>query len=253
MRGYLSVPGTGSGRISVDSRVEIYRDSERGQEIIARTTEGECELGVRDVTVSRLKDGTVPVVIEPRQSRIEIKNKSNTNGVTVVCDGDRTELNQGLTTTVDDTATITIGYQAKFRLRVEQEAKKEINVSGDVGGDVVAGDQTNVDESTSVVDSVVNRSEISGDGGTTVDDSVVNRSEVRGSPQEDSASDSDTQKRCETHDIMYTGDVCPKCEAQRVATQRGDVETKYCLFCGTTIPIIATVCPECGKTLPEQT
>lgn len=251
MRGYLSVPGSDSGRISVDSRIEIYRDAEREQEIIARTSEGECELGVRDVTVSRSKDGTAPVIVEPRQSYIEIKNKCNSNGVTVVCDGDSTELEQGLTTTIDDTAQITIGYQTEFRLRVEKEAKTEVNVGGDVAGDVVAGDQTNVDESTRVVDSVVNRSEISGDGGAKVDDSVVNRSQIGGEPTEESVSDSDTQKHCEAHDLMYSGEICPKCETEGVATESEGEETKFCLFCGTAIAITATVCPECNKQLPD--
>ena len=81
------------------------------------------------------------MVIEPQQSYIEIHNKQNSNGITVVCDGDRTELEEGLTTTIDDTATITVGYQTEFRLSVKREAKTEINVGGDVSGDVVAGDQ----------------------------------------------------------------------------------------------------------------
>lgn len=251
MRGYLSVRETDSGTVLVDSRVDIYRDPGDSQEIIARTEDKKCGLGVRDVTVSRLKDGTVPVVFEPRQGHIEIRNERNSNGVTVSSDGKKRQLKKGLTTTVNDTAIITIGYQTKLRLRVEQEAKTEINVGGNVRGDVVAGDQTNVDESTRVVDSVVNRSRISGDGGAEVDDSVVNRSHVGAESQDESVSDSDTQKHCDIHDRMYSGEVCPECAADRQSTDRMEAETKYCLFCGVDIPVTVTVCPECGKQLPD--
>lgn len=253
MRGYLSVPKGDSGRISVDSPVKIYRDSERDQEVIARTNQGEYELGVRDVTVSRLKDGTVPVIIAPRQSHIEIKNKCNSNGVTVVCDGDKTELDQGLATTVNDTAKITIGYQTKLRLRVEKEAKTEINVGGDVSGDVVAGNQTNVDESTRVVDSVVNRSEISGEGEAQVDDSVVNRSQIDGNSQQTPSSEGDTRKCCEIHDLIYTGKMCPKCDTNQASAEDQASETKFCLYCGRAIPVNATACPECHEELPDTT
>lgn len=241
MRGYLSVPQADSGTVTVDGRIGIYRDPGDTQEIIARTNDREAPLGIRDVTVSRPDNGTPPVVLEPRQSRIEIHNKANSNGVTVRCDGEQTDLEKGLATTVDDTATVTIGYQTTLRLRVEQEAKQEINVQGTVGGDVVAGDQTNVDKSTNVTDSVVNRSEISGEGGADVDDSVLNRSRVNGDSQTTS-DESDTKKHCETHDRMYTGQTCPECAAE---------EAKYCIFCGTTIPAVASVCPECGEQLPD--
>lgn len=55
-----------------------------------------------------------------------------------------------------------------------------------------------------------------------------------------------TQNVCEVHGITYTGQVCPKC-----ASESEEGETKFCLFCGKSIPAQARVCPQCGKELPE--
>lgn len=268
MRGYLSPVNKEAGKISLDSRVELYRDPGDTEQLIARTSDGKQRLGIRDVTVSRLKDGTPPVVIEPRQSCIEIHNKRNTNGVTVASKNTERELEKGRTATVEDTATVTLGYQAKFRLTVEREAKTEFNIQGSVTGDVVAGDQKNVDDRTQVVDSVVNRSDIGGEGGAEVDDSVVNRSDVGGEGEaevddgvngsaaggeEPMPSSTNTQKHCEKHQQVYTGDTCPKCRAEAGGSAGGTTqETKYCMFCGASIPEVARVCPECGERLPEQ-
>lgn len=246
MRGYLAVTGTDMGALLVESRIGIYRNPEGSHAVCARTDGKEHDLGVSDATVSRLQNDTPPVVIEPKQSSIEIHNKQNTNGVTVVCDGERTELEEGITTRVTDTAVITIGYQTKLRLTVEREAKTEINVGGDVTGEVVAGDKRSVDERTQVVDSVVNRSDIGGESRAEVEDSVVNRSRVGESSQQDSADNSDTQKHCETHDRMYTREACPECEAEASSG-----ETKFCIFCGIKIPAVAAVCPECGEQFPD--
>jgi hypothetical protein len=246
MRAYLTVPDTDAGQLVVDSRVELYRDPERSHSVCARR-EGEThELGVSDGTVSRRKDGTPPVVIEPRESHIEVHNRRNSNGVTVECDDGRTELPKGRTETVSETAWIELGYRTRLVMRVKKEAR--INVEGPVSGDVVAGDQTNIDERTQVVDSVVNRSEIDGDGNGTVEDSVVNRSQVGAEGQSD---DSDTKNRCEKHDRMYTSDVCPECQAEQSASDE-PAETQFCLYCGTEMVATASVCPDCGNEFPGR-
>jgi hypothetical protein len=265
MRGYLTVPDTDMGQLMVDSRVELYRDPDRSHRVCARR-EGEIhDLGVSDCTVSRRKKGTPPVVIEPRESYIEVHNRRNSNEVTIDCDDGRTKLTIGQTETVSDTAWIEVGHQTTFVMRVREEAR--INVEGSVGGDVVAGNQTNVDERTQVVDSVVNRSEIDGDGSGTVKDSVVNRSSISGDGSEtaeDSIAnrsqvcdadrrldESDTKNHCERHDRMYASELCPECKAEQHSG--GDpAETKFCLYCGIEILAAAAVCPDCGNELPEH-
>lgn len=238
MRAYLTVPDTDSGQLVVDSRVELYRDPERSHSVCARREGKTHDLGVSDGTVSRRKDGTPPVVIEPRESYIEVHNRRNSNGITVKRDDGQTELPKGRTETVSDTARIELGYRTTLVMRVEKEARFNI---GSVSGDVVAGDQTNVDERTQVVDSVVNRSEIGGNGSGTVEDSVVNRSQVGGESQSD---DSDTKGHCEEHDRIYTGEACPECLAEQSSSDE-PAETRFCLYCGTEIPASAAVCPEC--------
>lgn len=264
MRAYLTVPDTDAGQLVVDSRVELYRDPEQSHSVCARRDGETHELGVSDGTVSRRKDGTPPVVIEPRESHIEVHNRRNSNGVTVECDDGRTELPKGRTETVSETAWIELGYRTTLVMRVKKEAR--INVEGPVSGDVVTGDQTNIDERTQVVDSVVNRSEIDGDGNGTVEDSVVNRSQVAGDGSgtvEDSVvnrsqvgaegqpDDSDTKNRCEKHDRMYTSDVCPECQAEQSASDE-PAETQFCLYCGTEMVATASVCPDCGNEFPGR-
>jgi len=263
MKGYLSVVDSDSGAIRVDSRMEIFRALDGHQKVLIRADGNETDLGVRDATVSRLKNDRPPIVLEPRQSCIEVHNRRNTNGVTVVCNDDRTELDEGQMIMVDDSSKIGVGYQTEFWLRVEQEATTRIEVDGDIGGDVVAGDQTKVNESTRVEDSVVNRSDVGGDKGATVDDSVVNRSSVGSVESGTTASDDstvrggnpddeDTKNRCEVHDTLYSGDVCPECEAKREAPGIGGAETMFCTFCGADVPAAPESCSECGEQLPDS-
>ena len=261
MRGYLSVIDSDSGAVRVDSRTEIFRALDERQTVLIRADGDETDLGVRDATVSRLKNDRPPIVLEPRRSCIEVHNRHNTNGVTVVCDDDRTELDEGQMMMIDDSSRIAVGY-TEFWLRVEQEATTRIEVDGDIDGDVIAGDQTKVDESTRVADSVVNRSDVGGDEGATVDDSVVNRSSVGSVESGTTASDdstvrgenpddADTKNRCEIHDTLYSGDVCPGCEAKREAPGIGGAETIFCMFCGADVPAAPESCPECGEQLPD--
>lgn len=245
MRGYLTVRDT-DAKVPVDSRIELYRDPDESHRVYAKKGDRTHNLGLSDGTVSRLKNGTPPVVIEPRESHIEIHNKRNTNGVTVEYkqrDG-RTELDRGQVETIEETARIEIGYRAVLRIQVKRAKKEEYTFEGPVEGPVVMGDQTKIDERSQVVDSVVNRSQVGGEpggegGSGSVEDSTVNRSQVGGRPDGD-----DTQRHCERHDRMYTGEMCPECRSGSAKTG-----TKFCIHCGAEIPISATVCPDCDERL----
>ena len=242
MRGYLSAVHGGGGAVVIDERVAVFRNPGDDHEIVARKTGEKLPLGISDVTVSRPKEGTPPVVFEPRQSCIEIRNRRNANAVTVICESGRQTVERGRTERISDSAKVEVGYQAEFHLRVKQEAKREINVDGSVAGDVVAGDQTSIDRSTTVDDSVVNRSDVDGDGGATVEDSVVNRSSVG----ESETDEDDTKNHCSTHDRFYEGDVCPECAAVNAA-ETGNPETEFCMDCGTEVSSAVAFCPACGE------
>ena len=256
MKGYLSPERTDNGAVPIESRTEVYRDPARDQEVVVETETGVAPLGIADVTVSRKKGDDPPVVFVPQPESIEVRNRGNSNGVVVRTEGDSHDIEEGFSERVRRDAVIELGYQTQLRLTVERDARIEVS-----GGDYVAGDK--VDNSTTVNDSVVNRSDIGpGQAGedsrgddVTVDDSVVNRSNVGGDSQSatsgdapETVSETDTQNSCQTHGITYTGPVCPKCEAERSADKR---TRKYCLFCGESIPAKAQVCPECGEDLTD--
>ncbi len=243
MRGHLWAKRANRAKVVVDSRVEVYRDPEQSHGVYARKGSEPVHLGVSDGTVSRLKDEVPPVVIEPQGSCIEVHNRRNSNGVTVRSDGGGAELSTGTVETVSNKAEIVIGYQTTLVMTVERESK--INIEGSVDGDVIAGDQTNVDDSTRIVDSVVNRSEVGDDGSGTVEDSVVNRSQVGSGSR---SSGTDTKAHCERHSRVYSGEVCPECDAERRSGAES-TETRFCRHCGTEVSAVAAVCPDCRNRL----
>lgn len=252
MKGYVSVSGSDGGELPVGPGIDIYRDPGETHQILAATQQGEVKLGVADGTVSRKKGGEPPIVIDRRSSTIEVRNSGNSNALVVTMGGREYELEEGQAKRIKRDAEISIGYQTTLRLEIEREARKEVNVGGDVSGDVVMGD--NVDRSTSVADSVVNRSDISGDGGggsrggsggAEVEDSVVNRSNVGG----DATADRPTPSAAGDDLGTERANRKPDSGADQSADRS---ETKYCLYCSDEIPAVARFCPSCGESLPDQ-
>jgi hypothetical protein len=237
----------------------VYRDPDRGQEIVAESDGDVVALGVADVTVSRRDEAGAPVVIVPREEQLEIENNGNANGVTVVSAGSRTEVATGRVESVTTDATISIGYRTDLQLQIERETRLEQNVVHQGEGDVVLGDFT--DQSTTVGDdNVMNRTDIEGGtsggesdrgdataasadaGGTnragteaaTRDSSDATRCpdcgmETRpsdaycsGCGRELAVDESNTQQFCQRHQLAYRGDTCPECAAAR--SERGTAD-----------------------------
>jgi hypothetical protein len=225
MKGYLSVAGTDSGRVRIDSRAKVYRDPADSEEIIVETDKKAIGLGVSDVTVSRKKGGEAPIVIEPSSEFIEVQNVGNTNGLTVKTRDDETEVEEGHLANVRRDAELSIGFNTELQLIVEREAKVEQNVVNHGEGDVVLGDQRNIDNSTTVGDdNVINRTDIGGNDPADVgDDNVINRSEVGGNGA--------------------NGDISSD------HTSDDEQDTQFCTECGTELPAEAVACFACGKSL----
>jgi hypothetical protein len=247
MKGYLTPEQGGAGAVPIESQAEVYRDPDSGQEVTVATDGSESSLGVADVTVSRKKNGTAPVVLKPESECIEVRNRGNTNGVVVRTDGDHKELQEGFSARLRRDAVLQIGHQTKLRLTIEREAREEYVIGGDVDadGDVVMGEQRNVDQRTTVEDVVAKEIEVDGDSPAEVRDTVANDMRVGANGDDESP----TQNVCEDHGT-YTGQVCPKCESTDDASSEGD--SKYCIFCGDTVPTSAQACPECGKEFPTS-
>jgi len=245
MKGYLSTEETSMGRVPIETRTEIYRDPDNDQQITVKTDGRTVPLGIADVTVSRKNGDKAPIVIKPESECIEVRNEGNTNGAHIRTEGDQKELDEGFSARIRRDAVLKVGYQTEFRLTVEREAREEYVIDGDVDadGDVVMGDQRNVDERTTVEDVVAKELEVDGEAPADVQDTHTNEMHVG-----DNRSD-DTQNICEEHGT-YTGPVCPDCAGED-KTQNDRQNTKYCIYCGEPVPASARSCPECGKEFPN--
>jgi hypothetical protein len=226
MRGYISVDSADEGRVPIRSRTAVYRDPDRGQEIVAESDGNVVALGIADVTVSRWDDAGAPVIIVPREEQIEIENNGNANGITVVSAGSRTEVATGRVESISTDATISIGYRTELQLQIERDARLEQNVVHQGEGDVVLGDFT--DQSTTVGDdNVMNRTDIEG-GRTGVtadrsDDPTAGAGTEKGPRATDGATHSATEAAAQ--DPSDTGR-CPDCGTE---TRPSDA---YCSGCG---------------------
>lgn len=263
MRGYLSVVGTDSGKVPVESKVAIFRDPGETQEIKASVDGDVRGLGMADVTVSRRKNDVAPVVLLSHDQCIEVRNEHNSNGVTVRTNRNEVELDSGYAEQVKRDASIDLGYRTELRLTVESEARIEVS------GDYVTGNK--IDKSTHLTDSVVNRSNVgagasphggsaesdTSSGPVNVDDSVVNRSNVGGAGSrqdtqpthpspDDAVVEEGARDFCEVHERIYTGTVCPECGE---AAGTFEVEAVRCDNCGADNPPQVQYCPDCGQEL----
>lgn len=251
MKVYVSLDGGSAGEVALESRAEVYRDPDRGQEVAIETDGSVTHLGVADATVSRKQNGEAPVVLDPGSESVLVANGGNANGVTVRTEGDETAVEEGFGVRVSRDAVVEVGYQTTLQVTVEREAREEYVVQGDVDadGDVVMGDQTTVDESTTVEDVVAKDLDVSGEGSAEVRDAVASEMDVGGSADSADVDSGDTQRVCDVHGVAYTGPECPECATAEPSGATG--EQKYCLFCGESIPTVARVCPVCGEDLPD--
>lgn len=212
MRGYLSVSSIESGRIPVESWTAIYRDPGETEQIIVETEDQTQDIGIADATVSRKKGSDIPIVIKPREDQIEIHNNCNSNGVTVVSEGEEHEIPQGYLETVSSDAEIIIGYHTELQLTTERDAKKQ----------VIYDQSTNIGD-----DNIINRSDIGGQEPADMgDDNIVNRSDVGGEPTDS-----------------------PDAKTTQPVPETPDDGMQFCIYCGTEINKQATFCSNCGENL----
>lgn len=232
MRGYLSVESADEGRVPIRSRTAVYRDPDRGQEIVAESDGDVVSLGVADVTVSRRDEAGPPVAIIPREEQVEIENNGNANGITVVSAGSRTEVAAGRVESVTTDDTISIGYRTDLQLQIERETRLEQNVVHQGDGDVVLGDFT--DQSTTVGDdNVMNRTDI--EGGTSGAEADRGDATATGADAGEQRTAADGATRAGTD-----------------AATRDSADAGYCPDCGTETRPSDAYCSGCGRELASN-
>jgi hypothetical protein len=242
MRGYVSVPDSGAGRVPVEAPVEVYRDPGDSQRVLAATESGTMSLGVADVTVSRKKGDTAPVVFVPRAECVEVRNNGNANGVTVRTGDDERAVEEHRVERVTRDATVSVGYQTDLQLTVERDATVEQNVVHRGEGDVVMGDS--FDASTTVGDDNVIKGDIGGgdaaptdtarSGATDVGHDNVIKGDVGGGPTRVG------------DDNVVSGDVGASDAGSSPPRGDADAGSRFCPKCGTEIAASAAYCPNCG-------
>jgi hypothetical protein len=121
MEAYLSPIGSDADdlrRIVIEDSIGVYRD---GNDIVA-TVEGQSlDLGIRDPTVSRRKDGSSPVQFFLQNGQAVIKNAGNTNGVTIDTGIRTISVDSGATRSLVQDCTVEIGFNTKLQLSIEKE------------------------------------------------------------------------------------------------------------------------------------
>lgn len=121
-KGYLSPLASPEKReiVITESPVEVYRRDDDSHEVVAETSDQIVELGIRDASVSRKRDGPAPVVFEPSESGgVTLYNNGTTNPITVTHDVgvEPTTVQTGEAETFADTCTVEIGYNTKLKLK----------------------------------------------------------------------------------------------------------------------------------------
>ena len=116
MAGHLAPAGDSEERVPIEGPVSIYRDPERDEEIVASSEGEETPLGIYDISASRMKDGSAPVVVEPPSDGVEIRNEGSTSDVVVRVGNEERSLDEGSETRVSNHAAVDIGYSATLEV-----------------------------------------------------------------------------------------------------------------------------------------
>ncbi|WP_336022496.1 hypothetical protein [Halobellus salinisoli] len=105
-------------RVVLEEPVGVFRSE---SDILAATSNGDFELGVRDMTVSRRANGKAPITFVPHDDAIEVTNQHNSNAVRIDTGVLKRDLQTGESERLTQDATVKVGYNTTFRVTVERE------------------------------------------------------------------------------------------------------------------------------------
>jgi hypothetical protein len=125
MEAYLSPIGSDADdlrRIVIEDSIGVYRD---GNDVVARIEDQTLDLGIRDPTVSRMKNGSPPVNFYLRNGQAVVENAGNTNGVTIDTGIRTISVDSGASRSLVQDCTIELGFNTKLQLSIEKEDTTE--------------------------------------------------------------------------------------------------------------------------------
>jgi len=112
-------------RIPVDdSPVGVYRVDDGSHEVVAEVDGRTRQLGVRDVGVSRKKNGVAPVELTPVSAGLRVENKNSTNPIVVETSPTDHELAKNEYIEITDDCTIQLGIGVRIRANVRGTTDK---------------------------------------------------------------------------------------------------------------------------------
>jgi hypothetical protein len=132
--------------ITNDAGIGVYRQDDGSNEVSVTVGDETHRLGIRDASVSRMRDDGAPVRISRDEDAVEIWNFDNVGDITVSAPGKYIELGKGDRTSISNDCMIEVGYNTELLLtseieQAETESKKtsvlkedgEITVNAYVG------------------------------------------------------------------------------------------------------------------------
>lgn len=117
---HAETTATPPGPIELTDSAGIARDPDADDEVVVETEEGRRSLGVRDVTVSRGREGTPAIEVETASNHVRVVNNWIPTGVGIErSTGETVELDPGESATLVADATIELGYATTIDLTVD--------------------------------------------------------------------------------------------------------------------------------------
>lgn len=139
---YLSAIGEGDTitPISVDNgaNIGVYRRDDGTDNVAIQVDEETFDIGVRDRSVSRMRETGPPVRVGQDGSGVEIENADNADSVVINAPGKHLELVEGQRASVSRDCSVEVGYNTELLLtsEVDHSEDKEDEVTIEGGGEI---------------------------------------------------------------------------------------------------------------------
>jgi len=137
-RAYVSAVGDDADVevIEVDDELGVFRREDADHRVFVRPAGGDdVDLGVRDVSVSRMREDGAPVRLGVDDDRLWVRNVDNASPVFVDRLTERRTLDRGERTTVADDCVVQPGRHAALRISLEAADDDAVTAAGGADAD----------------------------------------------------------------------------------------------------------------------